>query len=471
MPPKKIKVDTYQELERKVLECVCVTSAYATSASVDGGSWGVRRSPAGGGSGREEGEGAHAPAVRHGAVDRLEGICVWRVISLSEARARHFWKGRMCSFQYRTIVRQLVRYLSACMRIAEAVEIARYINESGGTAGRLQLQATPVDSPQVPPGLEFFDKNSWTYSFARLKQLYLLGCEQLHRVELQRLPGLLDELYLDNYNNTCSVDRSSPSASPLNNHIEVDGGNHRSLIEEESFRKFMRFAESLFVHENTSALAVDVSMSSLKCFRIENRPNMEFVFADWDKGGDNVLVKLESMWLSHLPRLDAIRKRGIMVVPESYSQLKHIYLEFCTRLKYVLPSLSESDNLETIDIRYCGDLRAIYDGGDKRGAVPKLLPNLRSIHLEELPKLQHIYKPNICAPSLQDIVIRGCSSLRKLSLFDRSDGRSKRVVKISCEKDWWANLKWDEPEANYRSFLFDHKHCPCYKKPMKARWL
>nr|CAD1841175.1 unnamed protein product [Ananas comosus var. bracteatus] len=409
--------------------------------------------------------------------------------------------------------------------------------------------------------LKFFDEESRPYNLPRLKQLYLLGCEQLCRVVLGKegeLPSL-DELYLDNYNNTCGVDRClesfknqtehydtttgishdadgrvfqahvvvrdvrlfrslkrafpahldrtrarihihvkcsstikrgditytttkpgarttsttkssplivsnlstpryadalaamkdhrrphrpSPPAMPLNNHIEVDGGNHRSLTEEESFRRFMRFAESLFVHENTSAIAANVSMSSLKCFRIENCPNMEVVFADWDKGGRNVLVKLESMWLSHLPRLDAICKRGIMIVPESYSQLKHIYLEFCTRLKYVLPSLSEPCNLETIDIRYCGDLTAIFtdydDDEEKRGAIPKLLPKLRSLHLEELPKLQHIYKPNICAPSLQDIVIRGCSSLRKLSLFDRSDGRSKRVVKISCEKDWWV---------------------------------
>ncbi|XP_020105180.1 uncharacterized protein LOC109721796 [Ananas comosus] len=261
----------------------------------------------------------------------------------------------------------------------------------------------------------------------------------------------------------------SPPAMHLNNHIEVDGGHDSRIVKEFAFRAIMGyFANSLFIHDNTSNFTMDIKFRDLKCFSIERCPNLEFIFSWEDEY--NYLLELESIWLSQLPTLKALYKQGRI------GQLKHIDLEFCARLEYVFPPVSELHDLETINIRYCGDLTAIFksdddDNKDKRGAAPKLLPKLRSIHLQELPKLQHIYKLNICAPSLEEIKIVGCFNLKKLPLFGRSDARSMRAVKISCEKDWWDKLQWDGLESNHHSSLFKPKHCPYYKKRMKARYL
>nr|CAD1832862.1 unnamed protein product [Ananas comosus var. bracteatus] len=258
----------------------------------------------------------------------------------------------------------------------------------------------------------------------------------------------------------------SPPAMPLNNHIEVDGGHDSRIVVEIGFNYIMRFANSLFIHDNTSKFTMGIQFRHLKCFRIERCPKMAFIFSYWDAADS-----LESIWLSQLPRLKALLYGRIRS-----GQLKHIYLEFCARLEYVLPSLSELHDLETINIRYCGNLTAIFksdddDNKDKRRTAPKLLPKLRSIHLQELPKLQNIYKLNICAPSLEEIKIMGCLNLRKLPLFGRSDARSMRAVKISCEKDWWDKLQWDGLKSNHHFSLFNPKHCSYYKKRMKATYL
>nr|CAD1832860.1 unnamed protein product [Ananas comosus var. bracteatus] len=227
----------------------------------------------------------------------------------------------------------------------------------------------------------------------------------------------------------------SPHTMPLNNHIEADGGHDSRIVEDSGFRDIMEFANSLFIHDNTFNFTMGIEFKYLKCFRIERCPNLEFIFS-WIYAARS----LESIWLSQLPRLKALHKYGRI----RGGQLKHIYLEFCARLEYVLPSLSELHDLETINIRYCGDLTVIFksdddNNEDEKGAAPKLLPKLRSIHLQELPKLRHIYKQNIRAPLLEEIKIMGCFNLKKLSFFGRSDVRSMRAVKISCEKDWWIS--------------------------------
>nr|CAD1818260.1 unnamed protein product [Ananas comosus var. bracteatus] len=229
----------------------------------------------------------------------------------------------------------------------------------------------------------------------------------------------------------------SPPAMPLKNHIEVDGG-HDSRIAEEDI-------------SNVSALrgALIWSLSSL----IGVKLSIWRAYGSANFRGSKALC--EEGWIDAL--------------------LKHIYLEFCARLEYVVPSLYLLYNLETINIRYCGNLTAIFISRDdhkkdKRGAAPLLLPKLRSIHLQELPKLQHIYEPNICAPSLEEIKIMGCFNLKKLPLFGHLDARSMRAMEISCEKDWWDKLQWDGLESNHHSFLFNPKHCPYHKKRMKARW-
>nr|CAD1832885.1 unnamed protein product [Ananas comosus var. bracteatus] len=260
---------------------------------------------------------------------------------------------------------------------------------------------------------------------------------------------------------------SLPPTMPLSNHIEVDGGHDSRIVEVHGFRYIMEFVNSLFVHSNTSNFTMDIKFRDLKCLRIERCPNIRFIF-ETVSVDDHDLVKLESIWLIHLPRLKALCKQVRI------GQLKHIHLEFCARLEYVFPSLSELHDLETINICYCNDLTAIFisddDSKDKRGAAPMLLPKLRSIHLQELPKLQHIYKPNICAPSLEELKFRGCFNLRKLPLFRQPEACLMRAVKISCEQDWWDKLQWDRLEFNHRPSHFNPKHCPYYKKRMKARW-
>nr|CAD1832881.1 unnamed protein product [Ananas comosus var. bracteatus] len=367
-------------------------------------------------------------------------------------------------------------------------------------------------------GLEVLDLSCTTIKavdiskLPQLKQLFLLGCEQLRRVAGLDKGPRLDVLYLDNYNGggACFVDRcldsfqnqrQSELTKETNDadqrlfhaHVVVkDVRLFRSL--RDAFPDSSRAKSCFHIHVKASSTAKrgtnigtttrsNATITSASCYadvlntmidrHRRHHPSPPAMHLnnhiEVDGGHDsriveeigftsimyNYLLESESIWLSQLPRLKALCREGRI------EQLKHIDLEFCARLEYVFSSLSELHELETIKIRYCCNLKAIFIVDYV--CYPKLLPKLRSIHLQALPKLRHICEPNINAPLLEELKLRGCFNLRKLPLVGQSNARSVRTVKISCEKYWWDKLQRYGLKSYRLSSLYNPKFCPYYK--------
>nr|CAB3486935.1 unnamed protein product [Digitaria exilis] len=95
--------------------------------------------------------------------------------------------------------------------------------------------------------------------------------------------------------------------------------------------------------------------------------------------------------------------------------------------------------LETLDIIFCNNLKAIfYDNAVQ-------LPRLRRIHLQELPLLEHldVDNPILTVPMWEELHVRGCWSLRHLPRLKQQP--DKQAVKVSGERAWWTKLRWASP--------------------------
>ncbi|KAM3391595.1 hypothetical protein ACQJBY_012969 [Aegilops geniculata] len=153
---------------------------------------------------------------------------------------------------------------------------------------------------------------------------------------------------------------------------------------------------------------------------VRYRPHYDFFGPHYDFFND-----LELLHLDYCPRL--IHGLPIQVFP----QRRYISLSEIKQRRYIL------GHLGTIEILCCGDLREIFPlhfyheiENQKEEAI--VFPVLKHIHLHELPKLQHICVPNVAAPMLETVKIRGCWSLKRLPAV----GDNTKPPQVDCEKDW-----------------------------------
>nr|CAB3491606.1 unnamed protein product [Digitaria exilis] len=140
-----------------------------------------------------------------------------------------------------------------------------------------------------------------------------------------------------------------------------------------------------------------------------------------------------------------------------------------------------SNQLETLHILFCGDLRQVFPVEDefqekivasnekpwapwksRKGMLA--FPYLRHLYLHELPNLQLICEAKMFAPDLEAIYIRGCWSLRRLPATDAHRRHDGRPVAVDCEKEWWHNLEWDGMEHGHHPSLFQLRHSKYSKK-------
>ena len=105
-------------------------------------------------------------------------------------------------------------------------------------------------------------------------------------------------------------------------------------------------------------------------------------------------------------------------------------------------------SLEFLSVKFCQSMEKVID--DERSEVLEIevdhlgvFLRLISLILRWLPKLRSIYGRALAFPSLRYIHVSGCPSLRKLP-FDSNNGVSKKLEKISGEKEWWDGLDWED---------------------------
>ncbi|CAL4995059.1 unnamed protein product [Urochloa decumbens] len=224
-----------------------------------------------------------------------------------------------------------------------------------------------------------------------------------------------------------------------------------------SSAKVMHLHDSLSISSIPSAPSLEDSpmlgsgWNQLEWCRVERCPKLDCVFHIQKGIGQTsvyyrdmkIFNSLRTFWASYLPKAryiwntSDVQQLGYHCV--TFANLKLLHLHCCPRLKMAAPLYEDTwASLETIEIMWCGDLTIVLPGYYKRNS--RYYPNLKHIHLHELPKLQCICTrdwKSMTTPKLETIKIRGCWSLTRLP-----DVKANKLVECDCEKEWWDRLKW-----------------------------
>ncbi|XP_037489944.1 uncharacterized protein LOC119368944 isoform X2 [Triticum dicoccoides] len=220
----------------------------------------------------------------------------------------------------------------------------------------------------------------------------------------------------------------------------------------------------------------DETWPRLRWCRVERCPKIHTVFHT-PRGSQSrsayLFKLLQTFWASQLLKAHYISNwPSVICHPDhdSFGELEFLHVDYCPRLIHVIPiqvplRMDVLRRLTTIEILCCGDLREIfplhfYRESQKEKAI--VFPNLKHIHLHELPKLQHICVLDMNAPMLETVKIRGCWSLKRLPAV----GDNTKLPKVDCEKDWWESLEWDGLEAKHHPSLYKPTHSAYYKKKL-----
>lgn len=253
-------------------------------------------------------------------------------------------------------------------------------------------------------------------------------------------------------------------------------------------------ARILHVHDSLYSTSIPgpARWNTLLWCRVERCPRLDFIFTAPELGGGSSVRMcwyLRTFWASQLPRTrfmwDTSQLPLSQIGDQSFEDLELLHLDFCPRLIHVLPFSSSVFNqrlLETIEIVWCGDLRMVFPSLDTdtesrptkqqqkpAGAIITTVrfPNLKHIHLHELPMLESICGRGrrMYAPYLETVKIRGCWSLGHLPAVssNRSDNDK---VECDCEKDWWDKLEWEGLDGMHRPSLYRPVHSRYYKKKL-----
>uniref|UniRef100_A0A0A8YZU2 Disease resistance protein At4g27190-like leucine-rich repeats domain-containing protein n=1 Tax=Arundo donax TaxID=35708 RepID=A0A0A8YZU2_ARUDO len=231
--------------------------------------------------------------------------------------------------------------------------------------------------------------------------------------------------------------------------------------------KILHVHDSSFITRILAAPLVSTTWDQLEWCRIEGCPKLECVISSENGAGPggigrdtDMFKKLRTIWASHLPNTRYIWSWSVSARrwDTAFVGLTLLHLDYCPRLIYVtdLGEMAGLESLETLEIMWCGDLSTVFKGS----ANWRLFPNLKHIHLHELPKLQDICDigSNMHVSNLETIKIRGCWSLKRLPYC------GENVVECNCEKEWWDRLEWD-------SFMEPSQYKPTHPRHYKKTML
>ena len=142
---------------------------------------------------------------------------------------------------------------------------------------------------------------------------------------------------------------------------------------------------------------------------------------------------------------------------DTFASLTLLHLYCCPRLEYALPlrGRTKLENLETLEIMWCGDLISVFDQESRprhRAIMLNLfkLPKLKHIHLHELPKLYHIYGATVDAPKLETVKIAAGTSAACPLLQERRKGWSA-IVRRNGGKGYSRSQRTARPSITSRS--------------------
>ncbi|TXG69234.1 hypothetical protein EZV62_004169 [Acer yangbiense] len=143
--------------------------------------------------------------------------------------------------------------------------------------------------------------------------------------------------------------------------------------------------------------------------------------------------------------------------PNCFRNLQILNIWKCGILEN-LSWLRYTPRLRFLYVMECKSLEEIiawdFAGSSEIEEDVEVFSNLEEVSLQFLPKLKSICQRAMPFPSLRDIEVRGCSSLRKLP-FNAESGKST-LKAIKGFRDWWYKLEWKD-EATKLAFTSKFK--------------
>ncbi|KAK9286259.1 hypothetical protein L1049_014646 [Liquidambar formosana] len=269
---------------------------------------------------------------------------------------------------------------------------------------------------------------------------------------------------------------------------KVEWGDHHNLIGGDDSLVLPTNTQELIIYSCHDLRSPSDISSSLKnarelercwiecCRGLENLwsiPSLEEESESCTYTDTSLLQSLGTLWLSLLNLSVLFNFKGVGVggAPPrcgTFSNLKLFIVGQCWKLKYVFTRglvQHHLQNLTVIHVYNCPEMENIIVEEEKQREIVQAkeednnaiitCPNLRSLELYNLSKLESIWKGTLISHSLQQIRVRNCPMLKRLplSLHLNDDPRTPptqlALKKITGELMWWKKLQWDHPDDKF----------------------
>ncbi|XVF37589.1 hypothetical protein REPUB_Repub20aG0022500 [Reevesia pubescens] len=179
--------------------------------------------------------------------------------------------------------------------------------------------------------------------------------------------------------------------------------------------------------------------NKLKYCIISECPYLETI-VDSKKVTETVFPCLEHLSIHYSWSLACIWE-GV-IAKGSFAALRTLFLHSCPKLKYVFKSsmLQFISNLKELQVDDCEAIENIISAEE---VTESCCISLKSLRLQYLPELVHIWKGAQTNLLFEYISVYDCPQLQQICI----DSKLKQTLKeIKAEKDWWDNLVWEENE-------------------------
>ncbi|XP_059442155.1 disease resistance protein At4g27190-like [Corylus avellana] len=181
--------------------------------------------------------------------------------------------------------------------------------------------------------------------------------------------------------------------------------------------------------------------AGLKSLSIENCSDSVW---QGQKGNYDPLPNLEELYLRNLDYGESISEL-LNHLGLRFPALKSLEVEGCSKMEYILSYgyfIEVLPNLKVIKVRNCdklGDLFSYVPG--KLICPDPIVPKLRILELEWLPKLRTFCRDEETWPLLEQLYVFKCNGVRKLPLTAQN---AKKIKEIRGESQWWNALQWQD---------------------------
>ncbi|RWR88007.1 putative disease resistance protein isoform X1 [Cinnamomum micranthum f. kanehirae] len=202
--------------------------------------------------------------------------------------------------------------------------------------------------------------------------------------------------------------------------------------------------------------------SELYCCKIDRCKNMEYLMVEEEP----LLAEIKELEISDIPELLVLCK-GIPS-PDALKSLESLIVFRCNKLKYLLPArlLQQLRCLKSISVSSCKQMKEIVGEEEEMGITREddnnamlILSQLQSLVIRNLQQLKGICSGVLICNALETIDIKFCPELKKLPFS--VDNLPCALKEIGGEKGWWDDLKWDHPQIkahfDYRAKLWNEE--------------